>query len=84
MIDNNKDMSLRKFLALTLAFVQEIRFEISPLKENNKYINGFWVPHRIIVDNKGDCNSKGATSSVRSPELKKYLLELSLTTAFPI
>jgi hypothetical protein len=61
MRDNNKDMSLRKFLALTLAFVQEIRFKIPPLKENNKYIGGFWVPPRVIVDNKGDCDSKGAT-----------------------
>lgn len=61
MRNNNKDMPLQKFLALMLAFIQEIQFEVPPLKKNNKYIGGFWVPPRVIVDNKGDCDSKGVT-----------------------
>ncbi|MFW6132027.1 MAG: hypothetical protein ACOC5F_05480 [Candidatus Aminicenantaceae bacterium] len=72
MRDNNKNMFLQKFLALVLAFIQEIKFEVPLLKENNKYIGGFWVPPRIIVDNKRDCDSKGVTFASLWRNFKSY------------
>jgi hypothetical protein len=74
MKDNNKTMPLQKFLALMLAFIQEIRFEIPPIRENDKYIGGFWVPPRVIVDNKGDCDSKGVTFASLWRNFKSYPL----------
>ncbi len=74
MRDNNNNMPLQKFLALMLAFIQEIRFEIPPIRENNKYIGGFWVPPRVIVDNKGDCDSKGVTFASLWRNFKSYPL----------
>jgi len=72
--DSNNTMPLQKFLALMLAFIQEIRFEIPPIRENNKYIGGFWVPPRVIVDNKGDCDSKGVTFASLWRNFKSYPL----------
>jgi hypothetical protein len=74
MRDSNRNMSLQKFLALMLAFIQEIKFEVPPIKENNKYIGGFWVPPRVIVDNKGDCDSKGAAFASLWRTFKSYPL----------
>ncbi len=74
MKDNNKTMPLQKFLDLMLSFIQEIPFEVPPLKENDKYIGGFWVPPRVIVDNKGDCDSKGVTFASLWRNFKNYPL----------
>jgi hypothetical protein len=53
--------SLRQFMGLMLAFIQDIRYYIPPVQERGKTILSFWVPPRVLVDNFGDCDSKGVT-----------------------
>ena len=52
-------LGLYDFLSLLLAFVQEIPFVEQPLAEAEKVILGFWAPPRVLVENAGDCDSKG-------------------------
>lgn len=53
--------NLHQFLSVLLSFIQEVRYGIPPLTENGKYILGFWVPPKVLVNNFGDCDSKGVT-----------------------
>ncbi len=64
--------SLHQFLALMLAFIQEIRYGIPPLKEEDKIILEFWVPPKVLVNNFGDCDSKGVTFASLWTSFKKY------------
>ncbi|MGD8535381.1 MAG: hypothetical protein PVF66_05970 [Candidatus Aminicenantes bacterium] len=64
--------SLHQFLALMLAFIQEIRYGIPPLKEEDKIILEFWVPPKVLVSNFGDCDSKGVTLASLWTSFKKY------------
>lgn len=64
--------SLHQFLALMLAFIQEIRYAIPPLKEENRIILEFWVPPKVLVNNIGDCDSKGVTFASMWTNFKKY------------
>lgn len=64
--------SLQQFLALMLAFIQQIRYGIPPLKEENKIILEFWVPPKVLVNNFGDCDSKGVTLASLWINFKKY------------
>lgn len=64
--------SLHQFMALMLAFIQEIRYGIPPLKEKDKVILEFWVPSRVLVNNIGDCDSKGVTFASMWMNFKKY------------
>jgi len=64
--------SLHQFLALMLAFIQEIRYGIPPLKEKDKIILEFWVPPKVLVSNFGDCDSKGVTFASMWSSFKKY------------
>lgn len=68
----NKRLSLSQFLSLMLAFIQEIRFGIPPLKENEKFILEFWVPPKVLVYNLGDCDSKGVTFASLWTSFKRY------------
>ncbi len=68
----NKKLFLHQFLALMLAFIQEIKFEIPPLKEDEKFILEFWVPPRVLVYNRGDCDSKGVTFASMWTNFKRY------------
>jgi hypothetical protein len=52
-------LGLYDFLSLLLAFVQEIPFVEQPLAEGDKVTLGFWGPPRVLVENGGDCDSKG-------------------------
>lgn len=64
--------SLHQFLAVMLAFVQKIRYGLPPLKEENRIILEFWVPHKVLVENFGDCDSKGVTFASMWTNFKKY------------
>ena len=66
------DMSLRQYLEIVLAFVQEIRYGIPPLEENKKVILEFWVPPKVLANNFGDCDSKVATFASLWTDYKKY------------
>jgi hypothetical protein len=72
----NRNLSLHQFLALMLAFIQEVRYGIPPLKENNKSILEFWVPPKVLVNNFGDCDSKGVTFASMWSNFKRYPLIL--------
>jgi hypothetical protein len=54
-----RGLNLLEFLSRILAFVQEIRYGLPPLEENGRYIFEFWPPPRVLVENLGDCDSKG-------------------------
>lgn len=64
--------SLHQFLALMLAFIQEIRYGLPPLEEKNKVILEFWVPPKVLLSNFGDCDSKGVTFASMWTNIKKY------------
>lgn len=71
-----KKMSLSHLLFLMSAFIQEIGYGIPPFIENNKIIAGFWVPPKVLVNNFGDCDSKGVTFASMWTNLKRYPLIL--------
>lgn len=52
-------LGMYEFLALLLAHVQQIPYAEQPLTEGEKVTLGFWVPPRVLVENGGDCDSKG-------------------------
>jgi len=72
----NADLSLRRFLDFLLSLLQQVRYRIPPLQENNRFILGLWVPSRVLVENLGDCDSKGVTFSAFWTNLKRYPLIL--------
>ncbi len=71
-----KKMSLRQLLFLMSAFIQEIKYGIPPLRENNKFISEFWVPPKVLVNNFGDCDSKGVAFAAMWTNFKRYPLIL--------
>jgi len=71
-----KKMSLRQLLLLMLAYIQEIKYGIPPFMENNKIIAGFWVPSKVLVNNFGDCDSKGVAFASMWTNFKRYPLIL--------
>ncbi len=72
----NSDLPLRRFLDFLLSFLQQVRYRIPPLQENNRFILGLWIPYRVLVENLGDCDSKGVTFSCLWTNLAKYPLIL--------
>jgi len=52
-------LGLYDFLGLLLAHIQQIPFADQPLTEGEKITLGFWPPPRVLVENGGDCDSKG-------------------------
>jgi hypothetical protein len=76
MMKLKKKMSLRQLLFLMTAFIQEIKYEIPPFKENNRIIAGFWVPPKVLINNLGDCDSKGVTFASMWTNFKNYPLVL--------
>ena len=65
-------LSFQQFLSFLLSYIQEIRYGIPPLTENGKYIMGFWVPPKVLINNFGDCDSKGVTFASLWINFKKY------------
>jgi hypothetical protein len=72
----NAGLSLRRFLDFLLSFLQQVRYRIPPLQENNRFILGLWVPSRVLVENLGDCDSKGVTFCALWTNVAKYPLIL--------
>ena len=70
------NVSLNNFLALMLSFIQEIQYGIPPLEEEHKIILGFWPPLKVLVNNFGDCDSKGVAFAAMWMNYKKYPLLL--------
>jgi len=71
-----RKMSIRQLLFLISAFVQEIKYGIPPLSENNKLIAGFWVPPKVLINNLGDCDSKGVAFASMWTNFRNYPLVL--------
>jgi len=68
--DAGPGLGLYDFLSLLLAFVQEIPFVEQPLAEGEKVTLGFWVPPRVLIENGGDCDSKGIALAALWKNLK--------------
>jgi hypothetical protein len=64
--------SLHQFMALMLAFIQKIQYGIPPLKEKERIILEFWVPPKVLVNNIGDCDSKGVAFASLWTHFKKF------------
>ncbi len=71
-----RKMSIYQFLNLSLAFIQEIRYGEIPYIENNKIILDFWVPPKVLLNNKGDCDSKAIAFACIWMNLKSYPIVL--------
>lgn len=50
----------RQRLGLFLAFFQELSYQVPPDKIGHREIQGLWVPTEVLVDGRGDCDSKSA------------------------
>jgi hypothetical protein len=64
--------SINLFLELMLAFIQQIRYGLPPLKEKDKIILEFYVPPKVLVNNFGDCDSKGVTLASLWTSFRNY------------
>ena len=65
-------ISLREYLEIVVAFIQEIRYGIPPFEENKKVILEFWIPPKVLVNNFGDCDSKVITFASLWADYKRY------------
>jgi len=68
----SNELNFQQFLSFLLSYIQEIRYGIPPLTENGKYIMGFWVPPKVLINNFGDCDSKGVTFASLWINFNKY------------
>jgi hypothetical protein len=76
MLKKNESLTLQQFLALMLAFIQEVMYGTPPIKEGDKVILGFFTPPRVLVEDFGDCDSKGVTFASLWTNFKNYPLIL--------
>jgi len=72
LLKESSGLNFQQFLSFLLSYIQEIRYGIPPLMENGKYIMGFWVPPKVLINNFGDCDSKGVTFASLWINFKKY------------
>jgi len=72
MVKKNESLTLNQFVALMLAFIQEVMYGTPPLKMVDKVILGFFVPSRVLVEDYGDCDSKGVTFASLWTNFKNY------------
>ncbi len=68
----DEKLNLRRFLGLSLSFIQDIGYGIPPTVEGDRLILGYHVPPRVLADNLGDCDSKGAAFASLWTNFKKY------------
>ncbi len=68
--------SIREFLSILLAFVQSMGYGVPPDAEGDKVILGFWPPPKVLVNNYGDCDSKGAVFASLWTHFERYPLLL--------
>lgn len=59
-----------------LSFVQSLEYALPPIVENGKNIVGFWVPSRVLVDGRGDCDSKAILFATLWLSVEKEMLAL--------
>ncbi len=76
MLEMSRSKSLHDILDQMLSFIQEVKYGLPPLSELNKLILEFWVPPRVLVNNMGDCDSKGIVFAALWTNFKKYPLLL--------
>jgi|GEM_PF-1977308 len=50
-------------LEALLSFVQSLGYEVPPDVEDGKNIGGFWVPARVLVEGRGDCDSRAVLAA---------------------
>lgn len=72
LLNKSNGLNFQQFLSFLLSYIQEIRYSIPPLMEEGKYIMGFWVPPKVLINNFGDCDSKGVTFASLWINFKKY------------
>ncbi|MCJ7582279.1 MAG: hypothetical protein MUP98_17330 [Candidatus Aminicenantes bacterium] len=72
LLEESRGLNFQQFLSFLLSYIQEIRYSIPPVMENGKYIMGFWVPPKVLINNFGDCDSKGVTFASLWINFKKY------------
>lgn len=72
MLKKSDSLNFQQFTSYLLSYIQEIRFGIPPLMEKGKYIMGFFVPSRVLINNFGDCDSKGVTYAALWRNFTKY------------
>ncbi len=70
--DVRKDARLPDFLSLLLAFIQEIRYGQPPLADKDRFVLGFFVPPRVLVNDLGDCDSKAVAFASLWINFKRY------------
>lgn len=68
--------SVHEFLSLLLAYVQSMSYGTPPLDEADKVILGFWPPPKVLVNNYGDCDSKGVLFASLWTHFRRYPLLL--------
>lgn len=76
MLSISRSTSLHDVLGQMLSFIQMIKYGLPPLSELNKLILEFWVPPKVLVNNMGDCDSKGVAFAALWSNFKKYPLLL--------
>lgn len=76
MLSISRSTSLHDVLGQMLSFIQMIKYGLPPLSELNKLILEFWVPPKVMVNNMGDCDSKGVAFAALWTNFKKYPLLL--------
>jgi len=72
MLKTNENLNLQQFLALILSFIQEVMYGTPPMKEGDKLILGFFTPPKVLVEDFGDCDSKGVTFASLWINFKNY------------
>ena len=72
MLSISRSRSLHDILGQMLSFIQMIKYGLPPLSELNKLILEFWVPPKVLVNNMGDCDSKGVAFAALWTNFKKY------------
>jgi hypothetical protein len=59
-----------------LSFVQSLDYALPPVIEDGKEVLGFWVPSRVLIDGRGDCDSKAVLFASLWLSTEKELLAL--------
>lgn len=71
---SGENINLRQFLGQLLSFIQAIKYGLPPLQEGDRFILEFWVPPKVLVNNLGDCDSKGVAFSALWTNFKRFPL----------
>lgn len=53
-----KGYTLAQYLGLFIAFLQEIHYELPPNNVKGTFTGGIYIPTDVLINNRGDCDSK--------------------------